>query len=212
MENKSFILGSCLAVVVLVLASLSPAVGFRTVKSSFVKDSPLFNVRTKRAIGEEQEGLTADYIGKGKENGIFFPIRDKNSFQIYRIIQRMSQMNDETRWFTTLQLNREYLDKLITNEDLHKILNRLPQTKGNPQEIMNMLIDESDDLLIGGWTIFNPVCLIIIFGLLFLFEVWTYIISIYLITSLLSTINIERLKSLNSFMRTPNFSPKSASL
>ncbi len=180
MENKSFILGSCLAVVVLVLASLSPAVGFRTVKSSFVKDSPLFNVRTKRAIGEEQEGLAADYIGKGKENGIFFPIRDKNSFQIYRIIQRMSQMNDGTRWFTTLQLNREYLDKLITNEELHKILNRLPQIKGNPQEIMNMLIDESDDLLIGGWTIFNPVCLIIIFGLLFLFEVWTYIISIYL--------------------------------
>ena len=64
MENKLLTIGSILSVVVLVLAGLSPVVGFDSVRSS-MKDSPLFDIRSKRAIGEESNTLKCDYIGKG---------------------------------------------------------------------------------------------------------------------------------------------------
>jgi hypothetical protein len=89
-------------------------------------------------------------------------------------------MDYETNRFQALLLNRTHLDKLITNENLYKFVNGLSQIKGNPKEIMNIIMDGSDDLLIGGWTIFNPVCLIIIVGLLLLFGIWTSIVSLYL--------------------------------
>ena len=78
MENKLLVGGSAIAVVVLVLASLSPVVGYNSVESS-VKDSPLFSIRTKRAIDEESHTFTSDYIGKGEEINILIPARNSNS-------------------------------------------------------------------------------------------------------------------------------------
>jgi len=65
--NKKILIGSIIAVVILVLVSFTGVVGYQTTKSSTIaKASPLFTVRSSRAIDEESEDLSCDYIGKGK--------------------------------------------------------------------------------------------------------------------------------------------------
>ena len=92
MENKLLVGGSAIAVVVLVLASLSPVVGYNSVETS-AKDSPLFNVRTNRAINKESKALTSDYIGKG--DILPFPNRNKKIAQLQQVIDKISKMNNE---------------------------------------------------------------------------------------------------------------------
>ena len=93
MDKKILLCGSIIAVVVLVLASLSPVVGFNSVKSSAI-DSPLFSVRIKRVINEESEGLTCDYVGKGKESSLLF-LRENNSLKMKEIIDIINTLDDE---------------------------------------------------------------------------------------------------------------------
>ena len=57
--NKKILIGSIIAVVILVLVSFTGVVGYQTTKSSTIsKASPLFSVRSKRAIYEESEALS----------------------------------------------------------------------------------------------------------------------------------------------------------
>ena len=56
MKNKLLTVGSITAVVVLVLAGLSPVVGFDSVRYS-VKESPLFSTRINNAIDKGQDSL-----------------------------------------------------------------------------------------------------------------------------------------------------------
>ena len=72
MKNKLLTIGSIIAVVVLVLAGLSPVVGFDSVRSS-VKDSPLFSIRSNRAIQKDSNKLMCNYVGKGEEIRFLFP-------------------------------------------------------------------------------------------------------------------------------------------
>ena len=68
MDKKPLIVLSICAVVLLVLGSLTNVVGYQSVKSTTVNDSPLFNMRTQRATNHEQNILTFQYLGMGKEN------------------------------------------------------------------------------------------------------------------------------------------------
>jgi len=93
--NKKIIIGlSIIACIVLVLASLSPVVGFHSVKSNSAISSPLFNVRTKRAINEESRDITSDYVGKGKLWS--FPIRDSRTVLVQKFINTIRTMNKNT--------------------------------------------------------------------------------------------------------------------
>ena len=60
--RKKLLLGSIIAVVILILVSFTGVVGYQTTKSSTIaRASPLFSVRSKRAIDEEIKDLTCDY-------------------------------------------------------------------------------------------------------------------------------------------------------
>ena len=63
--NKKILLGSIIAAVILVLVSFTSVVGYSSVKSTSGKASPLFSIRTSRAIDEETKDFTCDYVGKG---------------------------------------------------------------------------------------------------------------------------------------------------
>ena len=57
--NNKILIGSIIAVVILVLVSFTGVVGYQTTKfSTIAKASPLFSVRTQRAIDKESRGLT----------------------------------------------------------------------------------------------------------------------------------------------------------
>jgi len=177
--NKKYLIGSIIAVVILVLVSFTGVVGYQTTKSSTIaRASPLFTVRSSRANDEESEDFTCEYVGKGSESGIFIPERDRKSSQIYKIIKKISQIDTKSNRFINLLMNRVYQVKLISNENLHELMNKLSQIRNNPEGVTNN-IDELDNILIGGWTIFNPICLLIILGFMSIFGFWLSIISIY---------------------------------
>ena len=76
--EKKILLGSIIAVVILVLVSFTGVVGYQTTKSSTIaRASPLFSVRSQRAIDEESKDLTCDYVGKGE--AVSFPLPTLNS-------------------------------------------------------------------------------------------------------------------------------------
>ena len=72
--NKKILIGCIIAVVILILVSFTGVVGYQTTKSSDVaRTSPLFSIRSTRAIDKESKDLTCDYVGKGVENSLSIP-------------------------------------------------------------------------------------------------------------------------------------------
>jgi len=65
--QKSPVMVLCIAIACLiVLASFTSVVGFQSIKSNSAKISPLFRIRTKRAINtESKDTLTSDHVGEG---------------------------------------------------------------------------------------------------------------------------------------------------
>ena len=85
--KKKILIGCIIAVAILVLVSFTGVVGYQTTKSSTIANaSPLFNVRAKRAINQEDDGLTCDYVGKGEEDIISIPKIDNKYSLIKRLI------------------------------------------------------------------------------------------------------------------------------
>jgi hypothetical protein len=93
--NKKILLGSILSVVILILVSFTSVVGYNSVDSD-VKASPLFNVRSSRAIDEKSEELRCEYVGKGYGSNLLIPNRDNKAAIIQEVIERISKMDDES--------------------------------------------------------------------------------------------------------------------
>ena len=73
--NKKILISSIIAVAILILVSFTGVVGYQTTQSStMARASPLFAVRSSRAIDEESKDIVCDYIGKG--NTFPIPRRD----------------------------------------------------------------------------------------------------------------------------------------
>jgi hypothetical protein len=93
-NKKPLIEVSILVVVLLILGLLSNVVGYQSVKSTVVNDSPLFKTRTQSANNQEQNILTSQYLGKG--NKWQFPIRDTRTEQQKKALEIISNMDDNT--------------------------------------------------------------------------------------------------------------------
>jgi len=94
--NKKILIGSIIAVAILVLVSFTGVVGYQTTKSSTIaKSSPLFTVRSSRAIGEESKDFTCDYVGKG--NTFLIPKRDDKIVLVQRFIDIISKIDESSR-------------------------------------------------------------------------------------------------------------------
>jgi hypothetical protein len=95
MKNKFLIGGSIIAVAVLVLAGLSPVVGYNSANSS-VRDYPLFSVRMKRAIDKDSDGLNRNYLGQGRVLSITLPTRERGISAIQKLIEEINEMGEKT--------------------------------------------------------------------------------------------------------------------
>ncbi|UCF13137.1 MAG: hypothetical protein JSW06_02490 [Thermoplasmatales archaeon] len=91
--NKKILFGSIIAVAILVLVSFTGVVGYQTTKSNSGKVSPLFNMRIKRAIGEESKVITCNYISKG--DMLPFPKRDDRALLIQKFIDIIVKLEEE---------------------------------------------------------------------------------------------------------------------
>ena len=93
MDKKPLIVVSILAVVLLVLGLLSNVVGYQSVNSSVVNDSPLFIARTQRAINERQNIITSQFLSKGKDS-ISFPLLDNKTSMNQKFINQIRTVDD----------------------------------------------------------------------------------------------------------------------
>ena len=131
---KKILIGSIVSVAILISLSFTSVVGYRHVESN-LKDSPLFNIRSNRAIGEQNSGLTNSYLGIENEINIHFPNRDKNSTLIqnfFKLIQRM----DENEINNLIDSLKKYItkNKLTQNNNINKksdLIKQLTNTENN---------------------------------------------------------------------------------
>ena len=137
MDKKPLIGVSIIAVVLLVLGSLTNVVGYQQVQSTAVNDSPLFSVRAKRAIKQTNgETLTSDYLGRGIESNFQFPIRENRTERLQKCVDIIKKMDDkEFSKFQSLVVSRFYEDKNNKNINSIHVLSLLKQIRSNTKEL-----------------------------------------------------------------------------
>ena len=92
--NKKIIISSIIAVAILIGISFTSVVGYSSVRSTTGKESPLFNIRTNSAIGEESKILTSNYVGRG--NTLHFPKRNDKAVMVQKVVDTIRKMDDKT--------------------------------------------------------------------------------------------------------------------
>ena len=92
--NKKILIGSITAVVILVLVSFTGIGGYQTISSTIAKVSPLFTIRTNRAIGVESKNLNCNYTSK--RIMLPFPNRDEKNKLTEEIVDSIRKMDDKT--------------------------------------------------------------------------------------------------------------------
>jgi hypothetical protein len=78
MDKRILTLGCICAVAILLGVSFSSVVGHSSNKSNFVKVSPLYSIRTNKAIENGEDVTTCVYVGKGRQSKISIPVIDVN--------------------------------------------------------------------------------------------------------------------------------------
>ncbi|EMR75546.1 hypothetical protein MBGDF03_00362 [Thermoplasmatales archaeon SCGC AB-540-F20] len=131
--NKKILIGSLVAVAILILVSFTGVVGYQTTKSSTIaKASPLFAVRSNRAIYEESEDIVCDYVGKGIDSNIYIPIRDNKQLTVQRFIDLVRAMDDDNYNKFIVQLVSHLEKQDIDNIDtIINLIKSIRSTKGN---------------------------------------------------------------------------------
>jgi hypothetical protein len=143
--NNKILMGSIIAVSLLIGVSFTSVVGVNSVESD-VKISPLFNIRSRRAINQDGKGFTTDYVGKGEE--IIIPLSDRNNIEVFivKIIDRISKMDDKTiNKFIFFAINKI---KHSNNSDqmyIDELLTALPQIRENPKELDNFIYTDTNN-------------------------------------------------------------------
>ncbi len=170
-EKKWLAVGiSITAVVLLVLGSLSNVVGYQSVKSTTVNDSPLFQTRTQRATNQQQNILTSRYLGMENGNGlkIFIPSRNNNErILLQKALNKLQGMDDAT--FTKF-VEQAFL-RVSTHDDykdvnVPQLIIALHQIKENPTTFEQYLVHDNNDspanwgITLNRWF---PGCLVIVF-------------------------------------------------
>jgi hypothetical protein len=153
MDKKPLIGVSICAVVLLVLGSLSNVVGYQSVKSTAVNDSPLFQTRTQRATNQQQNILTSQYLGKGI-NALSFPLRDTTTEMIQKFIDKIRTMDDESfNHFIIIVLYQIRQRNLFNDINPQETVIVLNQIKNNPNLIRNYINQKANDI-----TFVAPTC------------------------------------------------------
>jgi hypothetical protein len=148
MNKKPLIGVSISAVVLLILTSLSNVVGYQSVKSTTMNDTPLFTTRIQRATNQQQYIITSQqYLGKGKDS-IPFPLLDNKTSMNQKFINQIRTMDDST--FSKFV---KYAVRLLTQQgtvkysDTKDIENGFYQLRKNSE-----VYDDSTNLDIGNYT------------------------------------------------------------
>ena len=173
MDTKPLIVASIGAVVLLVLGSLTNVVGYQSIKSTAVNDSPLFQTRTQRATNQRQNIVTSQYLGKGKDS-VPFHFLDNKTSMIQKFINQIRNMDDNTfSKFVKSAMRLLTQQGTVKYSDTQDIENGFHQLRENSE-----VNDDSTNLNLGNYTwrvtpsiCWFPGCFLFAFFLIFLMTV-----------------------------------------
>jgi hypothetical protein len=190
MDKKPLLMGSIGAVILLIMGSLSTVVGYQSVQSTTVDNSPLFATRTKRATNQEEVNITLQYLGMGQEELMHFPSRDTNDGPLMKAIEFIRTMDHTTfAQFTKLVLQRCRQDNSLmdTNPALViQILSQLRVKSGLLLHVPLIITKDQPDLILGPPTInWFPGCLLLFF---FVFLLTSFYAAAFTVIKILSNI------------------------
>jgi len=189
--NKYPLIGiSILAVVLLVLGSLSNVVGYQSIQSSGVNDSPLFSVRTERVTNQQKGISKSDYLGKGRETNLDIPKRDIKKEYFDKIINLFIWMdaksfNEVVSRFISYIHQKDVGNLKVTDKE---IKDALYQIKSNPETLKNYysLMQEKGILE----RTFDNICLLALFLTIFLWPIFVLVFFSNVITKIYENICI----------------------
>ncbi len=92
--EKKILIGSIISIAMLIGICFTSVVGYQSVKSD-VKVSPLFNIRTSRAIDVDSKDLNSEYVGKGTESNLSIPSITTRISLLLKAQEQIKNMNKE---------------------------------------------------------------------------------------------------------------------
>ncbi len=138
------IIGSIIAVAILIGVSFTSVVGYQSTSRTITEISPLFTVRSSRALDIDSKDLSFNYVGKGEATKIYLPERNDRIESVDNLINFIKRMDDKSlQRFTYL-----IMYYLHNNEDTQEfyyeeILQSLKELKDNPDIINQYMTEES---------------------------------------------------------------------
>ena len=130
MKKKIPAIGSIIACIIILLAGLSPVIGFQRMSKTIAVGSPLFEVRTRRVINQESDGLSCSYIRQ--DETFLVPKRNNNNVLAQRIIKGIQGMDEERfEHFIASLTNYAQKDERNNGENLNIIKETLIQIRDN---------------------------------------------------------------------------------
>ena len=131
--NKKILLGSILSVVILILVSFTSVIGYQS--TSNTKVSPLFNIRTSRAIDEKSEELSCEYVGKGEEYRLSIPKWNSRELLYQQVIDYIHKMDDVAfNKFISLVIYKIQHSSEFKDVNIEKIIIIFNQLRNQPEK------------------------------------------------------------------------------
>ncbi|UCF11826.1 MAG: hypothetical protein JSW06_07195 [Thermoplasmatales archaeon] len=173
--NKKILLGSIIAVTILIGVSFTSVIGYDSVKSSSALNSPLFNVRTSRALDKESKDISTDYLGHGEETNIQLKGRIQRAEQVQKVVDIISKMDDRAliKYF-----GRIINQKQMTDEETSDLLQALHYIIENSNDMKYYDTENSPTPTLGYITCLGTPCLIQAIVLIFVEFFLSILVSI----------------------------------
>ncbi len=137
--NKKIMIISIVAATLLVLLPISSVVGTNSVSKEDLRSvsSPLFSVRSKRMINNENVPITSNYLGKGKLLNIFGEKSTLN-YNLQRALRFIEN--------NPLVLNK-LLDKIITEPTIYDIVSEYDISESEFKSYVNAIKNDHSTLI-----------------------------------------------------------------
>ena len=144
--NNKILISSIIAVAILILVSFTGVVGYQITKSSTIdKVSPLFFVRSSRAIDEENNNIVCNYVGKENSINIYIPDKTDDLEYIDASINFIQRMNDINLKYLAIKLTY-YLHQFDESQQYTNeyIFQSLKQLRDNPDSVYSIIEKEKE--------------------------------------------------------------------
>ncbi len=188
--------------ILLVLGSLNNVVGYQSVKSTIVNDSPLFQSRSQKATHQQHNIIISDYLGKGKETNLYLPKRESEKEYIDRVINIFKEMGDKSfdefvNKFISYIHQNNFNNLKASDKEIKDILY---QMKSNPETLKNyyLMIKEKGRLE----STFDNICLFAILLTIFLWPIFVLVFLYFAVKNIKESFCI--------FFDLPNFTSRGA--